>query len=751
MELVKGVQLTTFCDERRLDTTRRLELFLQVCSAVNHAHQKGIIHRDLKPSNILVTVHGDDPVPKIIDFGIAKATQHQLTEKTLFTRFEQFIGTPVYMSPEQAAISGLDVDTRADIYSLGVLLYELLSGTPPFDHRSLRQAGYDEMRRIIREVDPPKPSTRLASLQGEERTTITNCHRDDPGKLGGILRGDMDWIVMKALEKDRARRYETANGLAQDIKRFLRDEPVSAAAPSTSYRLGKFARRHKGELAAAAAIALALIAGTAVSIWQAGRAKDEADRTRRALAELRASAPAYLNHAHASIDMGDYEEAIRSYDYLLKLGLGKEEYVTAKETLQQTLPYLERLRNAGVNPELRVAKDKGLKITIKDGSFDDSKFTLLKGAPISALSLTGTGVSVLPGIKDIPRLRSLSLADTHVKDLAPLQGLHLVSLNLGWNRMIRDVEPLRGMPLETLELHDTGVSDIGPLEGMPLRTLYLWSTGVTDVSVLEGMEHLRTVTLPQIVDDFEPLRGLKALERISFWWTGEPSMTAGSFWAIKPRDYVDALRALQDRKWEDAQEYFADFGQTILRDRENSARLIAAGVVLALGTDTAPYNDFRDELLTEFEDERNPDTLEHIAKVALMSSSERSQTERIYRMMTRVPKAARKSGFHAITLALAEYRMGDYRTAADKLDELFQNEKNSLATTLASVVHAMALSELEKAGQLTGRDRKPSDLLEEARQKVETQMARFEKLPPDNWHDILLSYHLLKEARENKR
>jgi serine/threonine protein kinase/tetratricopeptide (TPR) repeat protein len=266
MELVKGMPITEYCDQDRLIVRERLELFITVCHAVQHAHQKGIIHRDLKPSNVMVTLHDGTPLVKIIDFGIAKATGQHLTEKTLFTNFAHLIGTPMYMSPEQAALSGLDVDTRSDVYSLGVLLYELLTGTTPFEKQRFKEAGYDEMRRIIREEEPAKPSTRISTL-GLAATTVSVNRRSDPRRLSQLFHGELDWIVMKALEKDRNRRYETASALARDIERYLHDEAVQACPPSRWYRFRKFARRNKVALGGALAAALAMLGLVAGVVW----------------------------------------------------------------------------------------------------------------------------------------------------------------------------------------------------------------------------------------------------------------------------------------------------------------------------------------------------------------------------------------------------------------------------------------------------------------------------------------------------
>jgi serine/threonine protein kinase len=278
MEPVDGAPITEYCDGNRLTARERLELFVPVCRALQHAHQKGIIHRDIKPSNVLVTTRDGAPVPKVIDFGIAKAIDQRLTERTIFTQLGAIVGTPEYMSPEQAQFSRPDVDTRSDIYALGVLLYELLTGTTPLRRHRLHAAAFDEVLRRIREEEPPRPSTRLATT--EQTASIAAARGTEPARLARLLRGDLDWIVMKALEKEPARRYETADNLARDILRHLDGDPVEAGPPSAAYRLRKLARKHRAALATAAGFAAVLIAATAVSTWQAIRA-------RRAEAEVR--------------------------------------------------------------------------------------------------------------------------------------------------------------------------------------------------------------------------------------------------------------------------------------------------------------------------------------------------------------------------------------------------------------------------------------------------------------------------------
>jgi len=370
MELVRGIRITDYCDQNQLGTRARLDLFIKICHAIQHAHQKGIIHRDIKPSNILVTLHDGEPVPKVIDFGIAKATEGRLTDSTVYTQLHQFVGTPAYMSPEQAEMSGLDVDTRSDIYSLGVLLYELLAGSTPFDPKDLMSQGLDQMRKIIREKEPQRPSTRFATLSGEELTTTAKRRATDTSKLIHELKGDLDWIVMKCIEKDRTRRYDTANGLAADIKRHLGNEAVLARPPSAAYKFQKAFRRNKIVFTAGAAVALALLVGIVVSVWQARRAREAQALTLQSRTEAEKLSNFMLDDFYTELEpSGRFDtvaalaqRAVAYYDGLppslrtpetdrnrslararLALVLAKENDLSAQPMIEETLPALQRL------------------------------------------------------------------------------------------------------------------------------------------------------------------------------------------------------------------------------------------------------------------------------------------------------------------------------------------------------------------------------------------------------------------------
>jgi serine/threonine protein kinase/tetratricopeptide (TPR) repeat protein len=344
MELVKGVPITEFSDQNQLTPRQRLELFIPVCRAVQHAHQKGIIHRDLKPPNVLVTVHDTTPVVKVIDFGVAKALAQELTDKTLFSVFAQMIGTPLYMSPEQAGQGGLDIDTRSDIYSLGVLLYELLTGTTPFTKERFKEAAYEEIRRIIREEEPPRPSTRLSDSK-DSLPAISARRHTEPARLMRLVRGDLDWIVMKALEKDRNRRYETASALAADVLRYLRDEPVEACPPSVWYRVRKFARRHQAGLAVAAGALLLVSSLLGGALWTFHKQDLRRAETERAVSASLSQTEMLLREGDKQLDyparwqgtLGLAEAAMQRAEELLATGEGTDDLSVRVHQVRRTV------------------------------------------------------------------------------------------------------------------------------------------------------------------------------------------------------------------------------------------------------------------------------------------------------------------------------------------------------------------------------------------------------------------------------
>ena len=540
MELVRGMRITDWCDARRFPVTARLELFILVCEAVQHAHQKGLIHRDLKPSNILVAESDGQPVPKVIDFGVAKATQGRLTDATLVTPGGQMIGTPLYMSPEQAASNERDVDTRSDIYSLGVLLYELLTGQRPFESAGL---VHDELRRAIRERDPRKPSSALTTLKLDRRTALAKARQCEPAKLQRTLRGDLDRIVMKALEKDREHRYQTANGLAMDVRRFLDREPIVARPPGALYRLRRLVQRNKVVFALGTAIFLAVLAGLIASLAQAKRAA-------RALEDLRKAAPAFAAQARALATAERFDEAIERIEYAARLRPDVAEYPVAKGDLLQVQlrlreaaeTYREALRidPAHVRAKANLALSK--RLLAAQGSLPQlphagltELFEAMQQERRTAAELLSVarllgeenriplevwrerlaGLPVSPERPLAARLErradgllSLDLSGTGISNLSALEGLPLGALNLRQCGEVRDLRPLRSLPLRELSLFDTAVTDLSPLADLrKLETLTV-PAGTTSVESLRGLPLTRLIMQMTRCPDLSPLAGM---------------------------------------------------------------------------------------------------------------------------------------------------------------------------------------------------------------------------------------------------
>ncbi len=677
MELVRGIPITAYCDQNHLTPRERLELFVTVCNAIQHAHQKGIIHRDVKPANVLVTSHDGKPVAKVIDFGVAKAIHQHLTERTIYTNFAQMIGTPLYMSPEQAEMSGLDIDTRTDIYSLGVLLYELLTGTTPLEKKRLAKAAYDEIRRLIREDEPLRPSQRLST--SDTLPSIAACHKTEPAKLSRMMRGELDWIVMKALEKDRTRRYETANGLARDVQRYLADEAVEACPPSASYRLRKFARKNRAALTMAAAIGLLLLGGVGISTWQAVRAMRaeavvaaalDAEAEQRQMAEANerkaVAAAAAEKQAKTSAQTREAEtEAVLKFvqDKIFAAarhkgqegGLGSD--VTLRKTIEAALPFVETNFKTQPLIEARLRQTLGVSFN----SFIEFE-------------------SAAEQYQKALALYTKHLGSDHPHTLSSMSSLANCYVGLGRNadaiKLYEQILSLRQTKLGPDHPDTLGtMNDLAQsyrqagryTEARPLSAKYLDSL-------------LKNLPAEIPANDWQRLR-----ERGDLY-------ARGGQWPKAAADFAAALK-------------------TCPEESEDQLRYTGVPLWLEVG-DKESYRRHCREMLRRFDATTDPMWAERTAKACLLAPESDADLAPVLRLAERAVTGTEKHGFYPYFLlarSLAHYRVGEFDRAIDRLNMCVKSDLNYLMVTVpAHLVLAMAhqrLGHAEEAGKALGKAR----------------------------------------------
>ena len=724
MELVKGVRITDYCDQNQLSTPQRLELFVQICQAIQHAHQKGIIHRDIKPSNILVTLHDSVPVPKVIDFGIAKATTgQQLTDKTLFTAFEQFVGTPAYMSPEQVELSGLDVDTRSDIYSLGVLLYELLTGKTPFDAKELMAAGLEAMRRTIREKDPVRPSTRLSTMLAGELTTTARHRHCEAVKLIALLRGDLDWIVMKTLEKDRSRRYETANGLAMDVRRYLADEPVLARPPSRAYRLQKLIRRNKVVFGAASAAVTSLLIGLLVS----GLSIVSEKKQRHIAEEQRNRATTAQNHAQLAQQLADKRagqllSALRLFrSGVTNLSEAETFFRDTIETQRKSsgsnavelaswLQYLAMIQDIEQKePQAAASLREALalqKKTLAEGCPEMIDTTVQLAMTLQSLDKTEEAESVFRDA--VKQLRVAAAANpAHVSHYFGIALHHLAEV-LRKEKKLGEALPLANEAITQYERHPE------------------WPGGER----VHAQQVLAAV-LEATGDSTDSQSALKRLRQ-------------------SQRLLAEADYSASQADWDQAA---AKFIQATQLDPANHMAWFLLGPVLARKGDLAGYQAECREMFERFGEAESPMLAERTAKVCLIlpSAVPSEQLAKVGRLAQRgVDEAAASQWGHwfQVTKGLAEYRQGHYTNAIECVQQAqkripeARDSERWVCEIHSYLVQAMAQAQLHRTAEAR-------TALAHALEIGQThQMPDFNSSELGTfWHDIVIAHLLTREAQ----
>jgi serine/threonine protein kinase/tetratricopeptide (TPR) repeat protein len=790
MELVSGTRITDYCDQNRLPVSERLRLFIQSCHAIQHAHQKGIIHRDIKPSNILVAVQDGEPVPKVIDFGIAKATEERLTDKTLFTAYAQLVGTPAYMSPEQVALGGMDLDTRSDIYSLGVLLYELLAGKTPFDTRELMKSGVDEMRRTLREREPCRPSARLHTLGGDELTRTAGHRHIEPPQLFSQLRGDLDWIVMKALEKDRTRRYETADALATDVQRYLDNEPILARPPSRWYQFRKLVRRNRIVVLSGAAVAAALLAGTVVStsLYLKERAAERMQAEMRDQAEAReqltqavllAARSQYADSEKLLDTLNPGTPSMRGINLMRTLGAW---HATNGEWAQAAARYQSVIRFDQFDSVPNVTMDYSGLAAALIASGDAPAYDQFREAALAHFK----GVSD-PALERILKGNLLSPASQQMmKDLQPyvaiaanscaklLNGSHTDNNRAAWSAISLALYDYRSgdyskaadwcqRSLATPRLNPAGIATANILLAMSCwhmdqkaLALSQWSTG--EVLIQGKFQHGLATGNGDVGYwyDWVIARALSQ-ECQQLFATGSPA--AGS--SLQPsKDTSATWRALGEwhalrGQWQQSAECYASALRLGRFDgwKDAGADQISCAVVLAEAGDTAGYETFREQEIARFK----PTDAIFVADINVKSCLLRPAGPELLAALAPAVKTASGpftgewnptllqyyDAWRSVSVALYEFRSGNYPKAIWWSRHCLDcPEEVPARTATARVILAMALHQ-------AGDDDAAHSELQQARNVIDARFAT----PLDHgiaerglWYEWLFARSLLREG-----